>query len=188
MSLKAVVLAGTTPHIALLESLKRRGYETILVDFNPNCFARPYADRYINASTLDSEAVLNITKEEQADVCIAIVGDHINAVCAYVDEKLGLPHPLSYEKALIACQKHRMKPLFKQYRIPTADFYVLDEGEPEEIRLPFPLVVKPSDSNSSKGVFKVNDEKEFHEKLPISFSLSRVHKAIVEQYIAGTEI
>lgn len=185
---KAIILAGTIPHIAAIENLKRRGYETILLDFNPNCPARAYADRYINESTLDKEAVLHVAETEQADLVISIVGDHINAVCCYVAEKLGLPHPYSYENALNATRKDRMKPLLKERGIPTSDFYILKEDEPREIRLDFPLVVKPSDANSSKGVFRVDSEEEFHEKIELSFAAGRDGKVIVEEFVDGTEI
>lgn len=185
---KAVVLAGTTPHIDLINKLKQRGFFTILVDYNPKCPARPYADKFICESNLDKEKVLRITKEEQADIIISIVGDHINAVLCYVAEELGLPHPYTYEMALKSTQKSLMKPLFKENCIDTPDYYVLSYRDKREIKLDFPLVVKPSDANSSKGVFRVNNQDEFLEKIEESFAVSREKKVIVEKYIGGTEI
>lgn len=186
--MKAIVLAGTTPHIALINKLKQRGYETILIDGNPNCPARSSADRFIEESTLDYEAVLRIATEEKVDLVIAIVGDHINAVCCYVAEKLGLPHPYSYENALNATRKSRMKPLFDRYGITTPEYYILDREEKREIRLDFPLVVKPSDANSSKGVFCVTNEEEFYDKIEQAFQHTKEGKVIVEKYIGGVEI
>jgi len=184
----AVVLAGTIPHIEVLKNLKRRGYRTVLIDFNDNCPARAYADRFVNESTLDMDAVLKTAAEEHASLVISIVGDHINAVCCYVAEKLNLPHPYSYEQALKATRKSLMKPLFKEYNIPTSDYYVLDKNDERNIRMDFPLVVKPSDANSSRGVFRVNNEEEFFEKIEQSFSCSREGKVVVEQYADGVEI
>lgn len=186
--MKAIILAGTIPHIAVINNLKRRGYETILVDYNPNCPARDYADKYINESTLDKELILKTAKSEKANLVISIVGDHINAVCCYVAEKLGLPHPYSYKEALNATLKSRMKPLFKEKGIPTPDYCVLDKKEERSILLDFPFVIKPSDANSSQGVFCVNDEAEFYEKIEKSFKISREGKVILEEKISGTEI
>lgn len=107
---------------------------------------------------------------------IAIVGDHINAVCCYVAEKLGLPHPYSYENALDATRKSRMKPLFNKYGILTPEYYILDWDEKREIRLEFPLVVKPSDSNSSKGVFALQTKKIFTTRLKRPFRIQRKAK------------
>lgn len=186
---KAIVLAGTLPHVAVINNLKRRGYETILVDFNPNCPARKYADRYVEESTLDREAVLRLAEEEKVDLVISIVGDHINAICCYVAEKLGLPHPYSYEAALSATRKSLMKPLFVKFGVPTSDFCVLDKDTlHRKIDLDFPLVVKPSDCNSSRGVFRVLNEDDLREKIDAAFSLSREGKVIVEEYVDGTEI
>ena len=44
--MKALVLCGGLPQIALIEDLKSRGITTILADMNPNVKARPYADKF----------------------------------------------------------------------------------------------------------------------------------------------
>ena len=56
------------------------------------------------------------------------------------------------------------------------------------INFPFPFVIKPTDANSSKGVFVIHNEQEFYEKLDASFSYSREAKVIVEKFVDGTEI
>ena len=49
----AIVLGGTSPHIALIQKLKDRGYYTILVDYLNNPPAKKVADMHIKESTLD---------------------------------------------------------------------------------------------------------------------------------------
>lgn len=188
MNKKAIVLGGTANHVELINSLKKDGYETILLDYYSESVAKPYADRHIQESTLDMEKVLAIAKEEKAGLVITTCIDQANVTACYVAEKLGLPHPYSYETALNATQKGRMKKLFKENDIPTSDYYVLDKSSIPEIKFQFPFVIKPTDANSSKGVYVIHDEDEFYNKLESSFSYSREEKVIVEKFVSGTEI
>ena len=55
--MKALVLAGGFPQIALIQDIKSRGIEVVLADYNEEPVAKPYADRYYQVSTLDIEAI-----------------------------------------------------------------------------------------------------------------------------------
>ena len=185
---KAFVLGGTVPHIELINKLKKRGYFVTLIDYYDNPPAKAAADVHIKASTLDVETVLKLAKEGQADLVISSCIDMPNSVACYVDEQLGLPHPYSYAKSLEVSRKGLMKTIFKANGIPTSDFYLIDKDAPREIKLPFPFVIKPTDANSSKGVYKINNKEEFVEKIEESIRISREGKAIVEGFVSGTEI
>ena len=185
---KAFVLGGTVPHIELINKLKVRGYHVTLIDYYDNPPAKAAADAHVKASTLDLEAVKTIVKEGKGDLVISSCVDQANSVACYVAEQLKLPHPYSYAKSLDVTRKGLMKTIFKQNGIPTSDFYLIDKNEAREIKLPFPFVIKPTDANSSKGVFKINSEEEFYKKIEESISISREGKAIVEGYVNGTEI
>ncbi len=65
--LKALVLAGGAPQIALIEELKRRNIFTILADYNENPVARKHADLFYQVSTLDVEAITKVAQKEQVD-------------------------------------------------------------------------------------------------------------------------
>ena len=185
---KAFVLGGTVPHIELINKLKKRGYYVTLIDYYDNPPAKAVADAHVKASTLDLAAVLNIAKEGNADLVISSCIDQANSVACYVAEQLNLPHPYSYAKSLDVTRKGLMKTIFKAYDIPTSDFYLIGKDEPREIKLPFPFVIKPTDANSSKGVYKINNKEEFEEKIEESIRISREGKAIVEGFVSGIEI
>ncbi len=185
---KAFVLGGTVPHIELINKLKERGYHVTLIDYYDNPPAKAAADAHVKASTLDLDAVLKIAKEGNADLVISSCIDQANSVACYVAEQLKLPHPYSYAKSLDVTRKGLMKTIFKQNGIPTSDFYLIGKDEPRDIKLPYPFVIKPTDANSSKGVFKINSKQEFEKKIEESISISREGKAIVEGFVSGTEI
>lgn len=185
----AIVLAGTRPHILLIEKLKQRGFYVILVDYLDNPIAKPYADLHFQESTLNNEAVINIAREYNASLVISTCVDQANLTACYVSGKLGLPHPYSYETAMNVTDKLRMKKIMMENNIPTSKYYNISESMIQDIYdLKYPVIVKPADCNSSKGVRKVDDQRYLKEFINDALSLSRTHKAIVEEFVVGDEI
>lgn len=192
MSIKpvAIVLGGTHPHITLIESLKRRGYHTVLVDFAQNPIAKKFADEHILESSMDKEKVCEIAGNYQAKLVITTCSDQANVTACYVGEKLGLPIPYSYKTSLNVTDKELMKSIMLNNDIPTAKYIIVghDFCEQELSNLQFPLIVKPADCYGSKGVRVANTKQQLYKNIGTALKLSRVKKAIVEEYIVGEEI
>src|SRR5690606_11585561 len=185
----ALVLGGTIPHIVLIENLKLRGYYTILVDYYENPPAKQYADLHLQESTLDQDKVLQIAKEKNADLVISTSIDQANVTACYVGQKLGLPIPYSYESALTFTNKVLMKDILIRNNIPTSNFIEVDSlGKINLNSLSLPLVVKPSDSTGSKGVYKINNEEELRTAVVNAMEISRNNRVIIEEFKNGTEI
>lgn len=187
---KAIVLGGTYPHISLIEKLKARGYYTILVDYLCHPVAQRYADRHIQESTLDMDKVCGIAKECRAELVISTCVDQANVTCCYVAERLGLPMPYSFEVSLNVTDKVRMKRIMVENGIPTAHHYQVSTlSEFEVDRLRYPIIVKPADANSSKGVHRIDKSDANTEKyIRDALMLSRNGKAIIEEFMDGREI
>ncbi len=185
----AIVLGGTTPHIELIQQLKSRGYYVILVDYLDNPPAKVFADKHIKESTLDQNKVLEIAQKNKVELVISACIDQANSVCCFVAEKMGLPHPYSYETSILVTEKNKMKQIMFDNNIPTSDFQ--QENDKYHInwsKVKFPAVVKPSDCNSSKGVRKVLNIEEGKKYLIEALNYSRTKQAIVEEFVSGTEI
>lgn len=187
--MKALVLAGGTPQIELINNLKRRGIITVLADYYENPVAKPYADIFYRESTLDVEAITRVAKEEKVDFLITVCTDQALLTVAKVSEELGLPCYIDYSTALNVTNKSYMKNIFKERNISTAGFAVMAELDEEQIKhLKYPLIVKPVDCNSSKGVKKVNTLSELESAFCDAVRLSRTSTAIVEEFIEGPEL
>ncbi len=185
----ALVLGGTVPHIELIHQLQERGYHVVLVDYLDDSPARPHADEHVQESTLDLDAVLKIAQERDAGLVISSAIDQANITCCYVAEKLGLPHPYSYETSLDVTHKDRMKRIMVEGGVPTAPFIGADDIDSfAESGIGFPCVVKPTNSNGSKGVRVVNSMDELNEYLPLAKEASRTGEAIVETFVSGVEV
>ena len=187
--MKALVLAGGFPQIELLKQLRDRGIYTLLADYYENPVAKPYADKFYRASTLDVEAITQIAVNEKVDFLITACTDQALLTVAKVSEHLGLPCYIDYQTALNVTNKSYMKEVFSRNNISTARHIIVDKYDPEKISgIKYPLIVKPVDCNSSKGVKKVLNEKELSEAIDIAVGFSRTKTAVVEEYIDGEEL
>ena len=186
---KALILCGTIPHTLLLEKLKEKGYYTILADMNSRAPAVPFADEFVPVSAMDKEAVLRTAEEKKVDLVIASCSEQANSVCCYVGGKLGLPHPYSYETSLDVTNKGRMKALFKKGGVTTSDYMLFrDPAELDRCTLNYPVVVKPVDAYSSKGVHKADNPAELKEYAADALRVSKSGQGIAEEYCPGMEI
>lgn len=184
---KALVLAGGLPQIELLKELKSRNYYTILADYFENPIAKDFADKFYRESTLDIAAIRNIAKNENIDLIITCCTDQALTTVAKISEELGLNCYIDYNTTLNVTNKQYMKTKMYENNIPTAKFKIVDNID-EKIDMKFPLVVKPVDCNSSKGVYKVYNDLDLKNAVSNALTLSRTNTAIVEEFISGDEI
>lgn len=187
--MKALVLAGSCPQIVLMEQLKKRGIYTILADNNINAVARPYADDFVKVDILDSSAVKQVAVNHQVDFLIAVCADQVLLTVAKVSEELGLPCYLDYDTACKVSDKGYMKDIFQQNGIPTSRHAFMAELDESKIAgMQYPLVVKPVDAYSSKGVRKCCDFLELKTFFAAAASISRSGIVIVEEFVEGVEL
>lgn len=187
--MKILVLAGGADQIALIQELKKNGHEIVLVDYYEMPPAKFYADKHIVASTLDVPAVVNIAKEEKVDLITTACTDQALLTVAKVSDLLGLPCYISYQTALNVTNKSFMKKVLIDNHIPTAKYTIVQSVDGLSLQdFEYPLVVKPVDCNSSKGVKKITDESLLVDALEDALNYSRTRSAIVEEFKEGEEL
>ncbi len=187
--MKILVLAGGADQIALICELKRRGHTVVLIDYFENPPARDYADKHIVASTLDVERVKAIAVAERVGLVCTACTDQALLTVANVSEQLGLPCYLSHRLGLNVTNKSYMKKILADNGIPTARYAIIDKQDVGILEnFTFPLVVKPVDCNSSKGVSLVDEEEQLALCIENAIKASRTCTAVVEEYKKGDEI
>ena len=187
--MKALCIAGGVPHIELIKQLKARGFTTILLDGNGACLARPYADVFYQVNIFDTDAVKKIALDEKADLIITVCADQVLLVVTKLSEELGLPCYVGYETSCKASDKIEMKRMFRRTGIPSSAFAELDELDFDKIAsLRYPLIVKPVDAYSSRGVRKVLNREELVVFFDEAKKISRNGRVIVEEFNVGEEI
>ncbi len=189
IAIKALVVAGGMPQIELIRQLKERGIETVLADGSPAPLAKPFADRFHQVNIFDTDALCAIAVEEKADFLITVCADQVLLAVAQASERLGLPWYIDERTARMVSDKELMKKTFAENGIPTSRYEVMAELDTERIAdLRYPLIVKPVDAYSSRGVRKVLDEAELRAAFADAVRISRNGNAIVEEFFRGEEI
>lgn len=187
--MKALVIAGGLPQIELIKQLKARGIEALLADGSPAAVARPCADKFFHVDVFDMEAIKVIAIKEKVDFLITVCADQVLLVVAKVSEDLGLPCYIDYETCQNVSDKIRMKRIFKASGVPTTDYVETDHLNLDVIgKLKYPLVVKPVDAYSSKGVRKAENLEELKQYYEEAHQIGRSGRVIVEEFFAGDEI
>ena len=151
-----------------IEAAKELGYRTLVVDANPDAVCVPFADRFEPIDLKDREALADFAlslKNEIAAVFTA--GTDFSASVSYVAEKLGLPAH-SFEAAMNASDKTRMRSCFKTCAVPSPAFSKVRRSdiaswlEPGMLdSMTFPKVVKPVDNMGARGCRLIRNASEF---------------------------
>lgn len=187
-----MILAGGNDQCALIEELRRYfngDVEIILVDMNKKAKAVSYADKFLNISTMDKAAVLNAAKINKIDYILTACGDQPLSTMAYVSAQLEIPSYLNEKEVRDLTNKRYMKQKMVANGIPTANFIYINKDWDENLpQFKFPLVVKPVDSNGSKGVKKVLNTKELDNCLQEAFHYSVSGDVIIEEFKTGEEL
>ena len=187
--MKALVLAGSCSQVVLLNQLRERNIETVLSDNNPNAIAIPYADKFVRANILDEEAIKKIALEEKVDFLIAVCADQVLLTVAKVSEELGLPCYIDYDTACKVSDKSHMKAIFHANGIPTSKNVFMSQLDTDKLQgMEYPLVVKPVDAYSSKGVRKASNPEELQQYFDEAAQISRSGVVIVEEFVEGAEL
>lgn len=189
---KIMILAGGNDQCALIEELRRyfKGkVEIILIDMNDKVKAITYADKFLQVSTMDRPAVLKIAQEEMIDYILTACGDQPLSTMAYVSEQLKTPTYLTEQDVRDLTNKRFMKDKMVANGIPTAKHIYIDKNWNGSLPdFTYPLVVKPVDSNGSKGVKKVFSPDELDYSLQEAFSYSISGDVIIEEFKVGEEL
>ena len=187
--MKCLVLAGGYPQIALINEIKSRGIGVLLADYYEEPVAKKYADEFYQISTLDVEGITNLAREKKVDFVITACTDQALLTVAKVSETLGLPCYIDYKTALNVTNKSYMKDVFIKNGISTAKHVVMAELDEQAVTaFKFPVIVKPVDCNSSKGVKKAYNMDELRVFFKEAVEFSRTKTALVEEFIVGPEI
>ncbi len=189
---KVMILAGGNDQIALIEELRRYfngEVEIILVDMSDKVRAIPFADKFLKISTMDKAAVLAAAREEKIDYILTACGDQPLSTMAYVATEMRLPTYLSEQDVRDLTNKRFMKEKMVASGIPTAKHIYIDknwDGKMPDFE--YPLVVKPVDSNGSKGVKKVFTPADMEKALKEAFQYSLSGDVIIEEFKQGEEL
>ena len=176
-----------------IKKAKEKGLFVYAIDYDPNAVGIQYADKFLEISTIDKEAVLRAALTYKPDYIITSTSDMPVRTVSWVNEKLGHPSDISYEGAICATDKVVMRNRMKEYGVPIPEYHEvknLEEFLEAADKMPQRFILKPADNAASRGVVLIdkNQNPDLEEIYKYSTQYSRSGGALVEEYMEGPEV
>ncbi|MGA7926356.1 MAG: ATP-grasp domain-containing protein [Candidatus Sulfotelmatobacter sp.] len=169
---------------------KNLGYRVVVTDMYSERPGYKWADEHAVVDITDIDATLAAARRFNVDGIVCDTTDVGVPTMAYVAEKLGLPG-IGYETALNFTNKHRMRVITSQAGVPNPTFHLVHgyaKAKSAALELQYPVVVKPPDNQSSRGVHVVNTPDQMEPAYLDAMQYSRAGGVIVESFLDGVEV
>jgi biotin carboxylase len=190
-SARLLVLGAGPAQLGLLSAARRRGLFVIAVDRDPAAPGFRFADRRAIISAEDEQAIEHLATADPVDGVIAPGLDWPVAIAARVADRLGIPHPVTPESALLATSKLRQRERFAAAGVPQPRHVVC--ATPEEVvaaatEVGYPCVLKPTDRQGQRGLAIVEERDGLEDAIDEAFRESRSGVLLVEELVDGPEV
>lgn len=189
MKEKVLLVGGAKSQCHAIDILKEMDYHVIVVDYNRECTGANLADEFFCISTTDVDSITKLACEKRVKAVLAVQSDLGIITANKVSVRLG-QKALPLEMIELFTNKYRMREYLKKNNFLYPHFKKCKNEE--EIRHfaeknGFPFVMKPLDSQGSRGVEIISSVAEF-EKINTTLAYSKNEAAvIVEEYLGMEE-
>lgn len=193
MSNMRLMILGTNEYQnPLIVRAKELGYETHVFGLDRGEIGQQTADFFHPVDILDYNRLWEECKRLQpvgiASVCSELAMHPMN----YLLRKAGIPCN-SPTTETITTNKYLMRQAMKEGGVDSPNFTLVTNGmafdqiKHDIAEFTFPLIIKPCDLSSSRGVFKIDTIDNLQEGLEYALRWSKTGEAILEEFIDGPE-
>ena len=179
---KVMIFGAGINQVSLIQACNELGCESVVIDPSINPPGKKIASHYFIVSSDD----YNLTKE------IAIKMNVSGIVTSQMENPLNIMAKLAKELGYIfnlpetierSTNKFLMKQAFLKHNISCAKGMLFNNKEElTELQLSsfaYPLIIKPVDSHSSRGVYRVNNFSELLEHIDETISFSKINQFLI---------
>lgn len=189
---KLLILGGSRISCEIIHKARELGVYTGVTDWYEyeKSPAKQLADNWHMVSTADTEAMVDLIKEENYDGIITGFTDSVLPYYAEICDRAGLPCYGTKEQFEILINKNKYKSLCEEFGVPIVNEYLIKDinNEAELDRIDFPVLVKPSDSSGARGVSICQSKKELIQAYHRAMEFSQAKEVLIERYITGEEV
>jgi carbamoyl-phosphate synthase large subunit len=185
---KSILIFGAGIYqISLIRAAKDLGCTVISIDPDENAPAKRFSDFFYKVEGKDYQTTKEITIKHKVDGFVTGQMEKPLMLMAQLAHELSIPF-MSQDVIKRSQNKWLMKKVFIEQNVPCAKGELLDYSEDiERYGLQYPVIIKPIDSSSSRGVFKILNRNDFDKCIEKTKSYSSNGKVIVEEFIEGKE-
>lgn len=164
---------------------KELGAYTIVADYNENFPAKKYADEKVLISTSDTDALLELCKEKKVDGVFSGYSEVNQYFTLDLCERGGYPYYGTRAQVEALANKANFKRCCRENGVPgVPEYHLTEELLPEDMaKLEYPVIIKPVDSYSGKGITICTDESMVADAVKSAISQSKAKQFLVEKYM-----
>jgi biotin carboxylase len=177
---KALLVDTSFSSAPLYQSISNLGIETHVVGGNPDDYLAKIVSNYHELDYSDSTKLLKLIKKEGIDYVVPGCNDLSYKVCAEINQENTFPGIDNVTNCNIINDKYLFRDFASINNLPTPKVF----GYSEKITQ-YPVIVKPVDAFSGKGVTVVHDEEELPGAIDFAKQQSSSARHIVEEYFQG---
>ena len=183
--MKKLLIIGANPEtISLIEKAKLMGIKTYVTDYNKMTYAKKFADVACDVDGMDVDGLVNLVKKENIDAVLVGVAEALIPTYCKVCEVLDYPCFASMDQFEVMISKDNFKNTCRKYNVPVVPEYSLGDVD----KIEYPVIVKPVDSSSSKGISICQNRQELDKAIEKALSFSFRKKILIEKYMDGLEV
>ena len=184
-----LILNGGHSEIPLIQAGKKLGFYVVTTGNDPEMIGHAYADEYYPADYSDLEAILKLAKKLNISAICSSANDFGIITASYVAEKLNLPGHDSFNTTYELHHKDTFRKITKKYGVhsPVAqDFSSVESANNASDSFEYPVIVKPVDLTSGKGISRADNAGELRLAVKKAFGMTRCGSIVVEPFLTGT--
>lgn len=186
-----LILGAAALQLPLIEFIKSRGYRVIVVSISGDYPGFKIADRCIYLDIRDYEGILaELNGENNIVGVITDQTDMSVPTVAYLSERLKVPGN-SVKCAVTYSNKFYMREMCTKLHISTPLYLRANNVESVDLdkhHIHFPVMMKPEDSQGSRGVYKCYNSKDIELHFNDSKKYSKSDNVIIEEFFDGDEV
>ncbi|NQU41446.1 MAG: ATP-grasp domain-containing protein [Lentisphaerae bacterium] len=184
-----LILPASDAVVPLILKAQAMGLKVVAADRDPNAMGLRCANVAETVSVFDCKRMLAVARQHRVEAVITEQTDAAVLTAAYVAEQMGLPG-IGSQVAQQATDKWLMRECCRRAGI-EQPMYRKAMSVSEAVRaaeeIGLPVVLKPSDSQASRGVAKVWTLDDVAARFPLAQAASRSGTVLVEDMMVGTE-
>ena len=183
---KLAIIGASYLQLPLVEKAKEMGIETHCFAWEDGAVCKEIADFFYPISILDKEQILEVCEQIDIDGITSIASDAAVPTVSFVAGKMALIGN-DFKDSIVATDKFQMRKRFSEFSVASPKFCIAESDYSIE-NFNFPVIVKPTDRSGSRGVKKIENSGDVQVAVQRAKNESFTNKAIVEEYISGSEV
>ena len=186
--MKIIILGTGSAQKDIIEYCKNRSFYVIACSNVAGYSSEKLVNEFHQIDIVDADSVKKLAIDSEVDFIYTIGSDVAMPTIAKVSREIGLPCFVDYETAVMCNNKDMLRDKVRSTGKYSRVSHQVLRSSDDKVIVPFPAMIKPSDSQGQRGVRKVENIDDVRRYFSETVSFSRSKKVIIEPYIEGDEI